>query len=291
MRTRRQEVTSATAAATAYAGIADTWRRYFVDRREGMGTTYERFMLHRYFEQLRSAYGIESVLEAPSFGMTGVSGINSIWWAANGATVTVVDHHPERIRLAEQVWHELSLHAGFVCCDGSYHTLPFGDHSFDLSWNFAALVQLQKPEGMVKELARVTRKAAFICMPNPAQLFRLSRTTACGWNRHIIIDAMQELGWTLSGHGFMDAPPWPDIAMGKEDFFRKVGLAALADMLERNNAHPLCIIDHWNGRNSSMERDIMRYSFLEGLPDAIKRFWAHHQYFIFTPPPSSNAVG
>lgn len=255
-----------------------------------MGTTYERFILHRYFEQLRSAYGVESVLEAPCFGMTGISGINSIWWASNGARVTVVDHHRERIRLAENVWRELSLQAEFMCCDDSYQTLPFGKNSFDLSWNFAALAHLPAPEGILNELARVTRKIIFICIPNPAQLFRLSRAPSCGLNRQTIIDTMRGLEWALSGQGFMDAPPWPDIAMSKEDFFRRIGLAGLAGMLERKNTHPLCIIDHWKGTDRAMERNILRYAFLERLPDPLKRFWAHHRYFIFTPFPAGNTV-
>jgi hypothetical protein len=56
--------------------IDNNWKQYFEDFDEGLGTTYERFILHRYFEKIQSTCSIESVLEVPSFGMTGISGIN-----------------------------------------------------------------------------------------------------------------------------------------------------------------------------------------------------------------------
>ena len=83
--------------------ITENWRRYFDEQDEGLGTTYERFILHRYFEKLRQEYVIQSVLETPSFGMTGVSGINSLWWASQRIDVTVIDNVEERLRLVEKV--------------------------------------------------------------------------------------------------------------------------------------------------------------------------------------------
>ena len=61
--------------------INSIWKKYFNNRNEGLGTTYERFILHRYFESIKNRYSIQSVIEVPSFGMTGISDINSMWWA------------------------------------------------------------------------------------------------------------------------------------------------------------------------------------------------------------------
>ncbi len=58
-----------------------SWPDYFRTRHEGLGTVYERFMLQRIFEQLHRSIGVRSLVEVPSFGMTGISGINSLWWA------------------------------------------------------------------------------------------------------------------------------------------------------------------------------------------------------------------
>ena len=118
--------------------INSVWQQYFKNRHEGLGTTYERFILHHYFERIKNKYSIKSVLEVPSFGMTGISGINSMWWAAKGVHVTITDNDKERINLIEKVWQELSLEANFVYYpNGSY--LPFENNSFDLSWNFTSL--------------------------------------------------------------------------------------------------------------------------------------------------------
>jgi hypothetical protein len=57
-----------------------TWKNYFKDFHEGMGTTYERFVLHGIFEKIRNEFGVETVLEGPVLGITGISGINSMGW-------------------------------------------------------------------------------------------------------------------------------------------------------------------------------------------------------------------
>jgi hypothetical protein len=58
--------------ATAVMTTTNRWRQYFLNTYEGFGTTYERFVLHRYFSRLKRRYDVNSVLEAPSFGMVGV---------------------------------------------------------------------------------------------------------------------------------------------------------------------------------------------------------------------------
>ena len=122
----------------AFLEIINTWQSYYDHFDEGLGTTYERFILHRYFKYLKDTYDISSVLEAPGFGMTGVSGINSLWWAKQGITPVVLDDHEQRIELAKKVWAEISLpvHMRLV---KDFNHLPYESESFDLSWNFASL--------------------------------------------------------------------------------------------------------------------------------------------------------
>ncbi len=91
---------------TATITITNCWEDYFRKHDEGLGTTYERFILHNYFSRLKDRYDIHSVLEAPSFGMTGVSGINSLWWASQGAKVTIVDQSSPRLESIARVWRE-----------------------------------------------------------------------------------------------------------------------------------------------------------------------------------------
>ena len=59
--------------------ILDRWRFYFdVNRAEGLGSSYERVVLNRKLDDIRQQYHISTVLEAPAFGFTGLSGINSM---------------------------------------------------------------------------------------------------------------------------------------------------------------------------------------------------------------------
>jgi len=274
--------------------LGEDWKHYFETRHEGLGTTYERFVLHAYFRRIRNLYGIRTVLEAPAFGMTGISGINSVWWARHGAEVTLVDQNRERLNLIKRVWHELSLKAHVVYDPGTYSSLPFDNGAFDLSWNFAALNLGFKPEFVLRELTRVTRKVIFVCLPNRLSLFTPIGKLLLG-DRSLSKDRklasvdleafMKASGWNLREKGFFDAPPWPDIAMSKEDLFRRIGLKRYAKDLEKGitEGQGICILDYYSGRNKKMEQEMGRYGFLENSPGWVKTIWAHHRYFVFSP--------
>ncbi len=105
------------------------WRSYFDDFNEGLGTNYERFILHGHFEKIKRRYSVQSVLEAPSFGMTGISGINSMWWAMQGVPVTVMDDNQERLDLITRVWKDVSLKVELVFRK-DFNSLPFADGRF-----------------------------------------------------------------------------------------------------------------------------------------------------------------
>ncbi len=277
---------------TAMSFIDFNWKHYFENPDEGLGTTYERFMLHKFFEELNSQYSIGKVLEAPSFGMTGLSGINSLWWAYKGADVTVVDDDRQRIRLIQRAWEGLSAEAYFVCLSSGFNALPFKDKSFDLGWNFASVRFAADLDGFLSELVRVSSKVIFICVPNEGNIWSFLMRLSQGKERDVsavftdpeqIVSIMDKLGWSAKESGYFDVPPWPDIAMKKEDFLRKMGLNKLAQKLEKGNGQCLCILDYFNGNNRNMESEMLRHGFLEGFPSIFKKFWAHHRYFVFVP--------
>ncbi|MEZ4599385.1 MAG: methyltransferase domain-containing protein [Syntrophotaleaceae bacterium] len=279
--------------------ILNAWPDYFENGHEGMGTTYERFVLHTHFQKLVRNHEIESVIEAPSFGMTGISGINSMWWSAQGIPVTVVDHNMERLKLIGQAWEEAGLSVHPAWTPEEYSRLPFGDKTFDMGWNFASLIFIENIEPILLELVRVTKKLIFFCIPNCHNPFVARRIKNHrreeglyyeNADREKIVRLMSDLGWTERGNGTLDAPPWPDIAMNKEDMLRRVGMAKLARLMEKQRESRMCILDYFSGRNRSMEHDVLRYSFLENLPEIIKKYWAHHQYFFFLPSNVINKV-
>jgi len=275
------------------ATVNEIWREYFRDPYEGLGTTYERFILHRLFERIRTRYSVQTVLEAPSFGMTGLSGINSLWWAHNSAKVTIVDDHEERIDLVKEVWQRLGFAASFVNQPSGFDILPFDDKSFDMSWNFASLWFIQDLKSFFEELTRITRKVIFICIPNRLGLGYLARRVfnkqeftplrVENLNTRKIKKIISSLDWVVSGEGLFDVPPWPDIAMKKEEFLKAIGLKRLAEAFERGNGEGVSILDYFSGKHGGLDKDILKYSFLENSPTIFKRFWAHHHYLIFTP--------
>lgn len=271
------------------------WKHYFDTRHEGLGTTYERFVLNTYFSRLRNQYGVDTVLEAPLFGMTGISGINSMWWARHGAKVTLVDHNRERLILIKRIWADLSLKLHVDVNQGTYASLPFQDEEFDLSWNFAAVHTLPNAGDLLRELARVTRKVIWIAIPNPLNLFKLvcgsmkdpkSSAKQAELSLMIVADAMTKAGWRLRESGYFDVPPWPDIAMSREECLRKIGLTQIAGRLEKgiNRENRICILDYYSGRNPKMKQEMCRYGRWENSPRWVKKVWAHHRYFLFAPP-------
>jgi len=259
-----------------------------------LGTTYERFVLHEYFRRIRDRYGVGTVLEAPVFGMTGLPGINSMWWAMEGAQVTLVDHSSVRLDAINNLWQEISLKVRLVYDPGTYASLLFEDKEFDMSWNFAALHPELKLEILLRELIRITREVIFICVPNRMNPF----TRVCsmlkgrgkvvqlrGMDPGTIQRIMRNNGWQVKDKGFLDVPPWPDIAMSKEDAFRKIGLKQYAKHLRANITEEgrICILDYYSGRNKKMKQEMGRYGFLENSPNWLKTIWAHHRYFVFSP--------
>ncbi|NIO21118.1 MAG: methyltransferase domain-containing protein [Candidatus Aenigmarchaeota archaeon] len=272
--------------------ITSAWEKYFQYPHEGLGTTYERFILHQYFERIRNRYSIQTIIEVPSFGMTGISGINSIWWAKNGARVTVMDDDIKRVDLIREVWDDLFLEASIVYQQNECVSLPFEDDSFDLGWNFAALSFVPELEALLKELTRVTRKVVFICIPNRLNVFYILRLMAQKNSDKVypnninpvkIKQNLLKLKWQVEEQGYLDVPPWPDIAMKKEDLLHRIGLRRLAKRLKNKEENYISILDYFSGRKKDMDKEILKYAFLENSPTILKRFWAHHQYLVFTP--------
>lgn len=273
--------------------ILDTWPEYFEHMDEGIGTTYERFILHEYFAKIKAEFDIQSILETPSFGMTGISGINSLWWSSQGITPLVIDNHEERIKKSENVWAGIPLPVDFKFVR-DLNSIPFEKDSFDLSWNFAALWFVSDLNRFIESLCNVTKKVIFICVPNANGIGFLLRTK---FNNEKIPDfyieniipknfvpIFEQNDWNLQKAGYLDIPPWPDIAMKKENMLKKAGLGFLVkegDDSEKTTFEKKCIVEYFNGTKPQLELDILKYNFLEKAPFPVKQLWGHHRWFVF----------
>ncbi len=272
--------------------IESVWEDYFREFSEGLGTTYERFIVHQYFERLEKEFQIKNVLESPSFGITGISGINSMWWASHKVPVTVVDCEEKRIQLIQRIWRETGLEVNLIF-QRNYNSLSFRNRSFDLSWSFCALGFIEDAGRLLEEMARVTRKVIFVCLPNRRGIALRIRNVLGkdGLGSRVdgdvgperVITVLKRLGWECGERGYFDVPPWPDIAMKKEEFLRRMGMGSLARILNRRNERPISIIDYFKGTDKDLEINMKKYSFLEKSPTVFKKLWAHHEYLLFSP--------
>lgn len=261
---------------------------------EGLGLVYERFVLNDYLLSLLKRHTIRTVLEAPAYGMAGITGINSIELARAGCSVTVVDEDEGRIREAMRIWDELGLRAQWVCCPGMKN-LPFPDKAFDLVWEWAGLWYLKDAEGFLREMARVSAQLLFIAMPNPRQpgyILRkrflepefFSRVDESWVDMGKIKKVLRGEGFRPVEEGFLDTPPWPDTVMPAAKLLEKLGVKS-RKLQERfsGDAWNWNIIDYYAGRDPTLRARVMRYAFLEkAMPRLFKSIWAHHRFVLFS---------
>ncbi len=271
--------------------ILKNWKDYFDNEDEGLGSSYERVVLNRKLQTICKHFAVKNVLEIPSFGFTGISGINSVQMAKNGISVSLADHEQERLNLIESTWKKLNLKLqGSYLPD--YNSLPFEENQFDFSWNFSALWFVENLENFLAELARVTSKVIFINVPNRTGIGFLSQKFLGKKDLKTLLKeenifpenikkTMHKLNWQLIDSDFIDCPPWPDIGMSKENFLKNFGLDWLIINKEQKS---ISIMNYYRGIEPDFEQEMMKYYWFEkSVPNFVKRFWAHHRYFLFIP--------
>jgi Methyltransferase domain len=267
----------------------DGWLKWMTDYNEGLGLVYERIVLNDFLDRLMDRYPFHTVVEAPLYGMAGVSGINSVRLAQRGAEVTLVDCEPERLAGVRRIWKELNLRAQF-CPLENFSKLPFAGRTFDLAWNWAALWHIPEPESLIHELVRVSRQLVFIAMPNRVQVGYLMRKYLLERDFVKYVDeswadirrvkkALRQAAAKVVDEGVLDVPPWPDTVMPAADVLKKFGIRSRQFSGSNWNWSTM---DYYLGRRPELQAQIERYAFLEHapLPWQIKSIWAHHRYVV-----------
>jgi hypothetical protein len=258
-------------------------------------------VLNDFLLDLQQAYGLETVLEAPLFGMAGVSGINSVALAQAGADVTLVDDHAERLAAVERIWGELNLSVQFIH-HADWENLPFPDDTFDLVWNWAALWHLSDgsaegghvPEALLRDLARVSRRAVFVAMPNRVQVGYLLRKYVLerdfvnyvdeGWaDIGRVCRVLEDAGVRIVSQGVLDVPPWPDTVMPASEVLQRLGIKS--KKLEgqfSGDSWEWSTMAYYLGEQPDLYERVMRYAWLDRarLPWRLKAVWAHHRYVV-----------
>jgi SAM-dependent methyltransferase len=269
------------------------WKKYLTDWNEGLGVVYERFVLNDYLDQLADRYQLETVLEAPLYGMAGVSGINSVRLAERGCEVTLVDNNSERLEGVTNIWDRLALPVTFI-----YHQdfarLPFADNTFDLAWEWAGLWYLPDAGALLQELARVSRKLVFVAMPNNIQVGYLLRkyvidrdffpTVDEGWvHMGRIKKTLKAAGVKFIDEGVLDVPPWPDTVMPAADVLKRLGIKSKKlEAQFTGDGWTWSTMAYYLGERPDLRDQVMKYAWLDHapIPWQLKTIWAHHRYVL-----------
>lgn len=277
-------------------GATDTWSKYLTDYNEGLGLVYERFVLNDFLEDLRARWRIESVLEAPLYGMAGVSGINDVMLARAGVDVTMVDDNPARIEGVRRIWEEdLDVKATLVQIPPDrWNALPFADRSFDLTWQWAGLWYIADPAGLLRELARTSRKLVFVAMPNNIQVGYWMRKLVIdseffathdeGWTDIARIRAiLEDAGVTIIEEGVLDVPPWPDTVMPANEVLSRLGIhSKRLDEQFTGDGWQWSTMAYYQNQQPDLRDRVLKYAWLDhaNLPWQLKSIWAHHRYLL-----------
>ena len=269
------------------------WKKYLTDWNEGLGVVYERFVLNDYLDQLVDHYDIQTVLEAPLFGMAGGSGINSVRLAERGCAVTLVDSNRERLDGAPRIWDQLDLPATFIHHQDFVH-LPFADNSFDLAWEWAGLWYLPDAAALLRELARVSSRLVFVAMPNSVQVGYLLRKYVIDRGFFPTVDekwvqmgrikkTLKTAGLRFIDEGVLDVPPWPDTVMPAAEVLKRLGIKSkkLNDQFTGQD-WTWSTMAYYLGQQPDLRERVMKYAWLDRapIPWQLKTIWAHHRYIL-----------
>jgi SAM-dependent methyltransferase len=269
------------------------WKKYLTDWNEGLGVVYERFVLNDYLDQIVDRYTIQTVLEAPLYGMAGVSGINSVRLAERGCAVTLVDTLAERLKGVGKIWDRLHLPVTLLY-HRNFERLPFADNSFDLAWEWAGLWYLPNAEALLRELVRVSRKLVFVAMPNNIQVGYLLRKYVIDRDFFPGVDerwvqmgrikkTLKAAGVDFIDEGVLDVPPWPDTVMPAAEVLKRLGIKSQKLNNRFTGSHwTWNTMAYYLGEQPELRDRVMKYAWLDrvAIPWQLKTVWAHHRYVL-----------
>ncbi|NOZ48914.1 MAG: class I SAM-dependent methyltransferase [Chloroflexi bacterium] len=271
------------------------WQHYLHDYNEGLGLVYERFILNDFLHDLLADGTIHSSLEAPIYGMAGVSGINSVPLAQAGCQVTLVDDIPDRAEAVQRIWSELNLTPNMVVVPPTgWGQLPLPDQSFDLVWNWAALWYLPDAEALLKELARLSRRWVFVAMPNRLQVGYWMRKWLLDRDFFATVDerwvdiglvrrTLESAGVKIVDSGVLDVPPWPDTVMPANEVLQRLGIRSKKlEAQFTGEGWSWSTMAYYLGQQPDLRARVLRYAWLDRarLPWQMKAVWAHHRWLL-----------
>jgi SAM-dependent methyltransferase len=263
-----------------------------LDLDEGIGTVYERRLIDALLLRLMRQYDLQTILETPADGVTGVPGINSLEFARHGARVTLANPVQAMLEKAAQVWVRQGLGDMADYHHAECDDLPFQDNAFDLVWNFCMFERFDPPDIVLAEMARVAKGYVMIMNQNyrnwGTPVHKLYHKMAdLEWDhgylplmsQEAIIASMKRVGLKVLTVGCIDTPPWMDTWDMPLRGALKGVLGRLGMTWEwKSNQKPL---EENKASGTGQEQMLKLFTWVEhNLPDWFARSQTHHYYVL-----------
>lgn len=190
----------------------------------GLGTTYERVAVARLLDRLAERHTIHRVLEGPTDGITGISGLNSIPLAQRGASVDLVLGDADEVALAQRAWNAVGVGDKLSVRAANGDALGVEPRSYDFVWNFNSLPQVASADALLDEMCEASSRFVMVFVSNTWNygfpVHRLHHKAAHDpWshgnisvmNTRVIARKLAERGFKVVERLLVDTPWWPDI--------------------------------------------------------------------------------
>ena len=189
---------------------------------EGIGIASERFAMAKIIKRITKEYKIKSVLEAPVDGLMGIPGMNSVYFARQGAKVTVSSPSQKLLDNAQIFWKKLGLKKKVSFVPDPSFEFPFKDHSFDLVWNYCIFERF-KDGSLLPIMKKLSSKYILITTQNcfnwgyPIHQYyhrKNNQTWDHGYPELMRLGylkkTLKDAGLDIVETGFFDVAPWLD---------------------------------------------------------------------------------
>ena len=200
----------------------------------------------------------------------------------HGASVTVLDDNARRDNLIKRILTRRSARSLLLRRDFR-RTAPQGRLD-RLSWNFSALgfPLIRKGAGQIALITSGHLTVSPIIEISQRNDYITEKETTAGFVRIRAMGAFERARLAGRRERLPGFSPWPDIAMKKEDFIKKIGMGQL---LRRRIRHASSACAFWIISAGSTGHGIKHHALfiIRGAPALIKMFWAHHRYLLFAP--------
>lgn len=193
-----------------------------IDRDYGLGSAYERYCFYQWVDRVAAEYKVQSMLEGPKDGMSGIPGVHGVGLARRGVAVTSLVTSRDQQAVTQEVYERAGGHATVLAYEGEDLT-NLDRHEMVISYHAAGLVA-DWPSYLAK-LCKLATKVVLVTIRNPdnwtVRLLqagaRITGSRELDPPNEWSTEALAPLLWSagiVKAHEYFDCPWWPDLQLG-----------------------------------------------------------------------------